>query len=208
MEDNSYEAADDESVRTNDPRSTSPAFGRRNYLRLAGAATVGSVVASGGAEAATSRRGIAFQSVVNVEEANRSGETYLDTIQRVAADDTLLEFPSGTYPIGETRSSEAALRVNGYTNIGFYGNGDVRWRFPEHSNQRFICHCDGNPGLLFEGIDVTFENDQATPGLKFIATDRLEVHDVEMTGQGVHPDSTPRDEGSGNPDVQNALPSA
>jgi len=58
---------------------------------------------------------------------------------------------------------------------------------------------------LFENIDVDLRATGATPGLHLGAQDGLDVRHVRYRGQGIHPDSTPRGEGSGNPDVTNAL---
>jgi hypothetical protein len=125
-------------------------------------------------------------------------------LQRAAADRTLLKFPEGEYRFTETNV------LLDYANLGLLGDGDVRFSVPEEFNEKLIV-IDRGTGALFENIDIDLTAAGATPGLHLAAADDLEIHDVEFVGQGIHPDSEPRNFGNsakgpnGNPDVTNAL---
>jgi hypothetical protein len=173
----------------------------------AGAAVGSAALFSGHASAATERHGIRFKRVVDmVEDAgcDPTGEEPCNEELRAAADDyTLLKFPSGTYELTEKNV------ILGTTNLGFLGEGDVRFVVPERFNEKVLVVDDGT-GLLFEGIDIDQTAEGATPGLHLGADDDLQVHDVELIGQGIHPDSIPRGDpgwepgegaSNGNPDV-------
>jgi hypothetical protein len=179
---------------------------RRSYLKLAGVAA-GSVPLLSGSATAFTRRGIRFKRTVNmVEEAgcDPTGNQPCDEqITDAAGDYTLLKFPAGTYKLTEKNV------ILGETNVGFVGEGDVRFKVPERFNEKLLVVDDGT-GLLFEGIDIDQTADGATPGLHLGADDNLRVHDVELIGQGIHPDSIPKGEpgwspgdgaSNGNPDV-------
>ena len=176
--------------------------GRRSYLKLAGIAAGTAGLGSGSAAAAFERRGIRFKRRVNmVEEAgcDPTGQDPCDAeIRNAAADYTLLVFPEGEYRITEKNY------IGEVTNLGFLGKGEVRFRVPERFNEKALV-VDRGTGLLFEGIDIDQRADGATPGLHLGADDDLEIHDVEYIGQGIHPDSDPRGEGDGNPEVTNAF---
>ena len=165
-------------------------IGRRSYLVAAGA-TVGSIGFFSGTAAAASfeRRGIRFKYTVDmVADAgcDPTGEEPCDAKIRAAANDyTLLTFPPGEYKI------TSKTVVLGTTNLGFLGEGDARFRVPENFNEKALVVDDGT-GLLFEGIDIDQRASGATPALHLGADDDLRVHDVELLGQGIHPDSIPR----------------
>jgi lipopolysaccharide export system protein LptA len=180
---------------------------RRSYLKLAGVAAGSVPLLSGSASAAFTRRGIRFKRTVNmVEEAgcDPTGNQPCDEqITDAAGDYTLLQFPAGTYKLTEKNV------ILGETNVGFVGEGDVRFKVPERFNEKVLVVDDGT-GVLFEGIDIDQTADGATPGLHLGADDNLQVHDVELIGQGIHPDSIPKGEpgwspgdgaSNGNPDV-------
>ena len=178
-----------------------PSIGRRSYLVAAGA-TVGSAGLFSGTAAAFERRGIRFKDTVDmVADAgcDPTGEEPCDAKIREAADDyTLLKFPAGEYLITEKNA------ILGYTNLGFLGEGDARFRVPENFNEKALV-IDRGTGLLFEGIDIDQRVEGATPGLHFGADDDLRISDVEFLGQAIHPDSDPRSRGDGNPPVTNAF---
>jgi len=162
---------------------------RRSYLKLAGTAAGAAGLVSGTAGAAIERRGIRFKRTVDmVADAgcDPTGEEPCDAKIRAAADDyTLLTFPPGEYKLTEKNY------IHGKTNLGFLGEGDARFRVPENFNEKALVVDDGT-GLLFEGIDIDQRASGATPALHLGADDDLRVHDVELLGQGIHPDSIPR----------------
>ncbi|WP_435079109.1 hypothetical protein [Halococcus sp. AFM35] len=105
-----------------------------------------------------------------------------------AADDyTLLKFPAGEYKLTQKNV------ILDKTNLGFVGTGDVRFTVPERFNEKVLV-VDRGTGLLFEGIDIDQTANGATPGLHLGVDDDLRVHDVELIGQGIHPESIPREE--------------
>src|SRR5699024_10615924 len=124
---------------------------------------------------------------------------------RDAADDyTLLKFPEGEYKLTERNF------IYNKTNVGFLGTADGRFSVPERFNDDLLV-VDSGTGVLFEGIDIDQTADGATPSLHLGAEDNLRVHDVELIGQGIHPDSIPKGQPgwnpghgpeNGNPDVQ------
>ena len=199
-----------DTIRPDEGRS-GPSIGRRSYLVAAGA-TVGAIgLASGRAAAAFERRGIRFKRTVDmVADAgcDPTGAEPCDAKIRAAADDyTLLKFPPGEYRI------TSKTVVLGRTNLGFLGKGDARFRVPANFNEKALVVDDGT-GLLFEGIDIDQRASGATPALHLGADDDLQVHDVELLGRGVHPDSIPKGEpgwspepgaDSGNPHVLDFL---
>ncbi|UOO95000.1 hypothetical protein MUK72_13655 [Halococcus dombrowskii] len=182
--------------------NTSLSVDRRSYLKLAGVAAGSASMLSGAASAAFTRRGIKFKRTVDmVADAgcDPTGNEPCDSKIRNAADDhTLLKFPPGEYKITEKNV------ILNTTNLGFLGEGDVRFTVPERYNEKMFVVEDGT-GLLFENIDVDLRAAGATPGLHFGVDDDLEVHDVEYLGQGIHPNSDPRGGGNGNPAVTYAL---
>ncbi|WP_435078889.1 hypothetical protein [Halococcus sp. AFM35] len=187
--------------------TTNLSVDRRSYLKLAGVA-VGSVpMLSGAASAAFTRRGIQFErSVDMVAEAgcDPTGQEPCDEQIRDAADSfTLLRFPPGEYKVTEKNV------ILNETNVGFLGEGDVRFVVPERFNEKLLV-VDSGTGVLFENIDIDQRADGATPALHLGGDDDVQVHDVELIGQGIHPDSLSRSDpgwspgegaSNGNPDV-------
>lgn len=186
-----------------------PPVSRRSYLRFAGTAVGAAGMFSGTASAATERHGMRFRTVVDmVAEAgcDPTGQEPCDEKIRQAADDyTLLKFPSGTYKITEKNA------ILDKTNLGFLGEGDVRFKVPEWFNEKALV-VDRGTGVLFENIDVDLTAQGATPGLHLAVDDDLQIHDVEFVGQGVNPNNDPQDCGNeqikgchGNESVTGAL---
>jgi lipopolysaccharide export system protein LptA len=187
--------------------STSLSVDRRSYLKLAGVAAGSVSMLSGAASAAFTRRGIRFErSVDMVADAgcDPTGNEPCDAqIQDAADSHTLLRFPPGEYKVTEKNV------ILNETNIGFLGEGDVRFVVPERFNEKLLVVDDGT-GVLFENIDIDQRADGATPALHLGGEDDIQVHDVELIGQGIHPDSVPKGEpgwspgegaSNGNPDV-------
>ena len=170
-------------------RATELSVDRRSYLKLTGIAAGSAGLLSGPASAAFTRRGIQFNSTVNmVEDAgcDPTGNEPCDEQITAAADDyTLLKFPAGEYKITEKNA------VLGLTNVGFLGVGDVRFMVPENFNEKVLV-VDRGTGVLFEGIDIDQRADGATPALHIAGDDGIRVHDVELIGQGINPDSIPK----------------
>jgi lipopolysaccharide export system protein LptA len=180
---------------------------RRSYLKLAGVAVGSMPVLSGTASATFTRRGIRFErSVDMVADAgcDPTGQEPCDEQIQDAADSfTLLRFPPGEYKVTQKNV------ILNETNIGFLGEGDVRFVVPERYNEKVLV-VDSGTGVLFENIDIDQRADGATPALHLGGEDDIQVHDVELIGQGIHPDSLSRDDpnwspgegaSNGNPDV-------
>jgi hypothetical protein len=176
--------------------SASLSVDRRSYLKLAGVAAGSVPMLSGAASAAFTRRGIRFErSVDMVADAGcdpSGNEPCDDQIQDAADSFTLLRFPPGEYKITEKNV------ILDETNIGFLGEGDVRFVVPERFNEKVLV-VDRGTGVLFENIDIDQRADGATPALHLGGDDDIQVHDVELIGQGIHPDSVPKGEPGWSP---------
>ncbi|WP_160135819.1 hypothetical protein [Halococcus salsus] len=164
---------------------------RRSYLKFAGIAAGSAGLLSGLASAAVTHRGIQFNTTIDMVEdmgCDPSGNEPCDNQITEAADDyTLLKFPAGEYKITEKNA------LLGMTNVGFLGEGDARFVVPENFNEKVLV-IDRGTGVLFEGIDIDQQADGATPALHIAGDDNIRVHDVELIGQGIHPDSIPKDQ--------------
>ncbi|WP_049947980.1 hypothetical protein [Candidatus Halobonum tyrrellensis] len=179
--------------------------GRRNCLKgigglVAAAGVVGT--AAGTASASTTRRGIEFDRTVNVVEELGLDPNGNEPIQKKLNSNkqsgTLYVFPEGEYLVTDR------ILMLFLDTVGFLGKGDVRFTVPERFNDWAVI-MDHGQNALFENIDIDLRADGATPGCRFAGYDRIQVHDVEMVGQGIHLDSDPRGEGQGNPEVTPAF---
>ena len=180
-------------------------FDRRTYVHGLGvlAAAVGGIGAGAdSAAAATTRRGIEFDRVVNVVDdlgVDNSGNDPVQwQINNADQEGTLFVFPEGEYFL----TDRLLLMYN--DTVGVVGQGDARFVVPENYNKEAVV-ADRGQDLLFENVDLDLRADGATPGYKFGVHRRGVVRDVELIGQGTHPDSDPRGEGGGDPDVTPAL---
>ncbi|WP_049901209.1 hypothetical protein [Halococcus agarilyticus] len=177
---------------SSDSTAESTRTNRRTYLKAAGATVASVPLLAGEGAAATSRHGISFDNVVDmVDDAgcDPNGNQACDgKLQSAAGSNTLLKFPSGTYKFTGRNV------LNGNSNFGIVGEGDVTFTVPEDFNEQLLTINFGT-GLLVENI--TIDQSGATPNLQFAPNDNLEVHDVTMTGRGI-------DSATGN-NAQNAL---
>ncbi|WP_435077037.1 right-handed parallel beta-helix repeat-containing protein [Halococcus sp. AFM35] len=155
---------------------------RRSYLKAAGAAAVSVPLLAGEGAAATERHGISFDTVVDmVDDAGadpNGNEACDDALQSAAGSDTLLKFPSGTYKLAEENA------LNGYSNFGIVGEGDVTFNVPDDSTDKVI-NINYGTNVLVE--NVTVDHGSATPTVQVAPDDGLEVHGLEMLGRGIGP---------------------
>jgi len=153
---------------------------RRTYLKAAGATVASVPLLAGEGAAATSRHGISFDNVVDmVDDAgcDPNGNQACDgKLQSAAGSNTLLKFPSGTYRFTGRNV------LNGHSNFGIVGEGDVTFTVPEDFNEQLLSVNFGT-GLLVENI--TIDQSGATPNLQLAPNDDLEVYDVAMVGRGI-----------------------
>ncbi|EMA44080.1 hypothetical protein [Halococcus saccharolyticus] len=160
----------------------------------------GSLPASG--DGPIERHGIRFKTVLHAVDdlgMDPGGNEPIDgKLSDAAADYTLIVFPDGAFA-----KHEKTVHT-GLQNFGLCGQDATRFVAPEGFNGKFVV-IDRGMNTLFENIDVDLRANNATPGLHLGAQEGLDVRHVRYRGQGIHPDSTPRGEGSGNPDVANAL---
>jgi hypothetical protein len=165
----------------NDSDSTDDSFkpSRRSYLKAAGAAAVSVPLLAGEGAAATERHGISFDSVVNmVDDAGadpNGNEACDDALQSAASSDTLLKFPSGTYKFTEKNALDG-------DSFGIVGEGDVTFTVPDDFNEKLLT-INGGSGALIENI--TIDQSNATPNIQVAPDDNLQIHGLEMTGQGI-----------------------
>jgi hypothetical protein len=155
---------------------------RRSYLKAAGAAAVSVPLLAGEGAAATERHGISFDKVVDMVDdagADPNGNEACDgALQSAAGSDTLLKFPSGTYKLAEENA------LNGYSNFGIVGEGDVTFNVPDDSTDKVI-NINYGTNVLVE--NVTVDHGSATPTVQVAPDDGLEVHGLEMLGRGIGP---------------------
>ena len=180
-------------------------LGRRSCLKGLGGlvATAGVAgAASGTASAATTRRGIEFNRVVDVVDDlgldPNGNEPVEKKLNNANQNGTLFVFPEGEYLV-----TDRVLMLFNDT-VGMLGKGNARLKIAERFNDWAVI-IDHGKRALFENIDIDLRADGATPGCRFGGYDDVQVHDVEYVGQGIHPNSDPRGEGSGNPSVNAAL---
>jgi hypothetical protein len=163
-------------------------FGRRDYLKIAGAAatmTAGAGVLSEVADAATTVHGMTFDRTVNVVEdlgVDPTGQDPVDSeIERAATDGTLFVFPEGEYLWAGTASfSDREL-------VGFQGSGNVRLVFPQGYNQYFFVARTRQ--VLFENFVIDIQADDTVTGMKVLCPEGFHVENVEFLGRGTHSDS-------------------
>jgi hypothetical protein len=170
---------------------------RRSYLKAAGAAAVSVPLLAGEGAAATTRHGISFDSVVDmVDDAGcdpNGNEACDGALQSAASSNTLLKFPSGTYKLTEKNS------LNGYSNFGIVGEGDVTFTVPDDCTKKVININYGTNALV---ENITVDQSNATPTVQVAPDDGLEVHGLEMTGQGI---SSATGSGTGGGEAPNAF---
>lgn len=159
---------------------------RRSFLRgtaVAGLSALGIASASGAASAYHDE----YDNVVNVVEAgadNTGSKSINPVLEDVRADNTLLEFPEGTYYMDDQ------FRFTRYEKFGVVGDGATivpanYYNFGDSWPVLFRLGTRGNPGkdLRFEGM--RFDQRAADTGVRVIegnVTDRLEVRDVRVHG--------------------------
>jgi len=160
---------------------------RRNYLRLSAVAAGTVALASGGASAATSRRGISFDRVVDAVEDLGWDPNGNDPIDIPTENGLLIEVPPGEYVFEGTGENRGPVEGDLY-NWGLRGTGDhwtdVVFRTSNGKSTRFMnCGWDSD-GVLLE--NVTFDHTDSRTGGDIGHTirgrDNIEVHDVEHVG--------------------------
>lgn len=178
-------------VTSRDPPKTQSqlpeSISRRRCLQLA-SLTVGGVVAtSGGADAATKRRGISFERTVNIVDdfgADPSGsEPINDALEKAADDGTLVVFPSGTYQFA------GSVELTNYSTVGVLGDGDVTFVPPAGFNDRLIEIAYRTKNALIEGVTVDLSADDTTAGFRTEVSRRAVLQSISFEGRGTHPDA-------------------
>lgn len=181
----------DDATNENRAETTGSRFDRREYLQMAGAATAtatGFSLASGRATAATTRYGITFDRVLDAVDdlgMDPNGNDPIDD-ELDFRDGTLIEFPPGTYLVGNKQYE------NGLNRWGIRGTGasrsDVRFVPPDGNTQKLFQingygFRDDCTDILVE--NVTFDQSATTSTAasnQFYVKDGLEIHDVETYG--------------------------
>jgi hypothetical protein len=160
---------------------------RRSYLKM-GASAIGALAvgsAAGGARAAVQHHGIEFDTVLEAVEdlgMDPTGQDAVDSAVRDAmGDDTLIEFPPGTYRWTEEHD------YLGHSNVGIRSTtgdpADVTFVFPEGFRGVFLAVREKSTNVLLEGFEVAQTANKSTgAGIVVRATDGGEVHDIEFTG--------------------------
>ncbi|WP_135822878.1 hypothetical protein [Halostella litorea] len=164
---------------------------RRSYLKLTGsaaAAALGTAAAAGSAAAQTSVNGISFDRTVDIVEdhgADNTGSQSIDSeLESAMGENTLITFPEGTYKVTQRHE------LPGGTNVGFLGEGEVRFVPSQGSNFRMFNSSTNSPAdqVLFKNIDFDIRADNTVTGLRFNTRNGVHVENVEYVGRGIHPD--------------------
>ena len=168
-------------------RDDSNSFGRRTCLRGIGglASTAGAAgLFSEDASAATTRRGIEFDRVVNVVNdlgLDRNGNRPIQSeLNNAEQEGTLFVFPEGEYRV------TGRILMLFRDSVGMVGRGNVRFKVPNRYNDWAVI-MDHGQDVLFENIDIDLRSYGATPGCRFAGYNDVQVHNVEFIGQGAHP---------------------
>ena len=157
---------------------------RRDCLKFAGTAAT-AVTATGvisGTAAAATVHGMTFDRTIDVVEdlgVDPTGNTPVDgAIRDAASDGTLLVFPEGDYRWTDSNSfSNRGL-------IGFQGQGNVRFTFPQGFNDYFFVA--RTQEVLFENITIDITPDNTVTGMKVLCPDGFHIENVEYVGRGTH----------------------
>ncbi|WP_193362441.1 hypothetical protein [Halogranum rubrum] len=163
---------------------------RRDVLAMGAAAAattgLGSAGLSGTVSAASAERyGIQFGTVVNaVEDLGmdpNGNEPIDDALQQTMDDeDTLVEFPPGTYFL-KNDHAEGSLNNWGIRGLGDKPS-DVRF-VSESGASQFLIRTGGGNGILVENLTIDYGDDkEGSLGLLLKANDNLRVQDVEFAG--------------------------
>ena len=156
---------------------------RRSYLRLGGAALVGSAVAGSSAittaGAAANREGINFGNVVNAVDdlgLDPTGSDPVNTTLNDISSGTLVQFPEGEYLFVDR------VVTSGKT-LGFESIGDERATIVvDEGYNDWLLGGHGSPGLYVKGFNV----DQTAPetnGCFRLIGDHVHIEDIEFIGR-------------------------
>ncbi|EJN57827.1 hypothetical protein HSB1_32440 [Halogranum salarium B-1] len=135
--------------------------------------------------ASAERYGIQFGTVVNaVEDLGmdpNGNEPIDDALQQTMDDeDTLVEFPPGTYFL-KNDHAEGSLNNWGIRGLGDKPS-DVRF-VSESGASQFLIRTGGGNGILVENLTIDYGDDkEGSLGLLLKANDNLRVQDVEFAG--------------------------
>lgn len=157
---------------------------RREYLKLTGAAAVsvaGSSFATG-LVTAKEAGGIEFARTVDMVEdagADPTGEESChEEIMEHADDDTLLEFPAGTYLL------DKPVTLKGYERLGLRGAAeDVVFEFTSGTDGYVDILVDDVGRFAYEDIDWDITAENCAPGFGVRARERLHVENLEVHGR-------------------------
>lgn len=149
-------------------------FGRRGVLTL-----LGGMAGAAGVAGTASARTDQYSTVVNVAEAGADPtgqEPIDDVIESALDDDTLIEFPSGTYKIEQ-------VNLYGHSNLTLRGSDDdvTLLADDDHGEAYWIGGADTR-NLTFENFTLDHTAAGAAPSIEFGSYDGLVVRDIEKRG--------------------------
>lgn len=170
-----------------DGRTTRHVSGRREYLKLAGTAAIsvaGVSAAAGGATAAETG-GVEFEQTVNmVEDAGcdpTGGTPCNQEIMEYAADDTLLEFPEGTYLLDTGPDSRVVLE--GYESVGLAGeNENVTFEFTSDTDGYTDIQVADIGEFVYTDLDWDITVENCAPGFAVRAREYLRIENLAVNG--------------------------
>lgn len=171
-----------------DGRRTGPVSGRREYLKFAGTAaiSVAGVSAATGSATAAEVGGVEFEHTVNmVEDAGcdpTGGTPCNQAIMEYADDDTLLEFPDGTYLLDT--DDETRVVLEGYDSLGLAGvNENVVFEFTSNTDGYSDVRVDDIGEFVYRDIDWDVTAENCAPGFAVRAREYLRIENWEIDGR-------------------------
>lgn len=164
-----------------EPRNR-PRLGRRECLRAGFAAAVGIASIGGGSTVAandeTTREGIEFDQVLDaVDDLDMDptgADPVSDAIESIPAH-TLVQFPDGEYLI------DRRLDLPGLGTVGFEAIGDATIVGASEFDDTAWNVRDAE-AVYYAGF--THDQQEGAVGHFFRASDRIEIHDIDVTGRG------------------------
>ena len=170
---------------------------RRRYLALLAGGTVGLAGCGGRSpdepepetpqptstpEMATPDVAESFDRVLDVVDdlgCDPTGESPCDrTITEATSSNTLFRFPAGRYRFAD------GIAVDGYSRLGFVGEGKVRLVPPEGFNHWLLDVDVGE--FLIDNFDIDIRQSDVNAGIRAITETGFRIENVEHVGRGTH----------------------
>lgn len=138
---------------------------------------------------AASELGLGFDDTVDVVaeyDADPTGEEPVSQlVQQASQDGTLVVFPEGEYLFDRKVDLRDALSRD--QTVGFLGEGDVLWTFPDGFNE-FALDLDVGQTFI-SNVDFQIRPNRAVSGCRILTERGFYIDDVTHHGRGIYPES-------------------